>query len=81
MHKYINYNIIEVYINRVSITTQKFHSDGLLDTDVREVPSFSKKTKRQGNFFPPVEVAGSMYLEIFFELYVSQRFLQSLERN
>ena len=45
-----------------------FHSDGLLDNDVREVSSFQKKTKAYTS-------------EIFFELCVSQRFVQNLERN
>ena len=36
MHKQIKYYEVD------------FHSDGLLDTDVREVPSFQKKTKACG---------------------------------
>ena len=39
IHKYINYNIIKTYIKRLS-TTKDFHSDRLLEYDVREVFSF-----------------------------------------
>ena len=35
IHKYTNYNTIDIYINNVD-----FDSHGLLDTDVREVPPF-----------------------------------------
>ena len=38
IHKYNNYNIIEIYINRLS-NGLIFHSNGLLDPDVGEVPS------------------------------------------
>ena len=37
IHKYANYNIKEIYINRLSTSTQIFHSKRLLDNDVREV--------------------------------------------
>ena len=47
IHKYANYNIIEIYIHRLCTTTD-FHSDGLLDNDVREVLSFQKNTKASG---------------------------------
>ena len=36
IHKYTNYNIKEMYINRLSTTTIH-HGDGLLNTDVRKV--------------------------------------------
>ena len=39
IHKYINYNMIKIYIKRLSTTTD-FHSDRLLEYDVREVFSF-----------------------------------------
>ena len=39
IHKYINYNMIKIYIKRLSTTTD-FHSDKLLEYDVREVFSF-----------------------------------------
>ena len=35
IHKYTDYNTIEIYIKNAD-----FHVHGLLDTDVREVPSF-----------------------------------------
>ena len=46
MHKQIKYYEVD------------FHSDGLLDTDVREVPSFQKKKKACDKeiFSHPVEV-------------------------
>ena len=40
IHKYNSYNIIEMYINRLSLTMQVLFSDRFLDPDVREVASF-----------------------------------------
>ena len=39
IHKYTNYNIMEIYINRLSTTMQTFIAMDF-DTDAREVPSF-----------------------------------------
>ena len=66
IHKYTNYDIIEMYINRLSTN---FHSDGcqkwcqILDNDVRKVPLFQKKklTFVRTFFTHPIQVTGSMY--------------------
>ena len=54
IHKYNNYNIIEIYINRLSYNAN-FHSDGSLDP---------------GIFSHPVEATGFMYFMNYFLSYV-----------
>ena len=51
-HKYDNYNIIEIYINRLCTTMQVFYSNGLLDPGVKESTFILEHDKR-------------MYQEIF----------------
>ena len=54
-HKYTNYNIIEIYINRLKYYDADFHSDELLDTNVRSTFILEKKAKScdKEKFFPP----------------------------
>ena len=58
IHKYIRY------------CDTNFHSDGLLDNDVRETPLFQKKKKTfdKDIFSHPIEVTGSMQFENNFPI-------------
>ena len=53
IHKCANYNVIEIYMNRLS-TTANFHSVGLLDNDVSQSTFILEKGKNiwQGRFLP-----------------------------
>ena len=68
---------LEIYIDY-----KDFHSDRLLDTDVKEEPSFYKKTKTCDNesFFHPVEVTNVLRKHLI-ELGVPQRYKQKHKRN
>ena len=58
----------EIYKKYIWYYNSDFHSDGLLDTDVREVTSIQKKDKSmwQGNL--AIEVTGSMYFGNIFRI-------------
>ena len=62
IHKYRNYNIIEIYINRLSITTQIFIAMKYLIM-ISEKYIYFKKEKAFGKdfFSHPIEVIGYMY--------------------
>ena len=66
IHIYTNYNIIEIYINRLSTTTQIFI---IVDNDVREYWYFRKRKKHLARAFftQPIEVTGSMYFGNIFQ--------------
>ena len=69
IHKYKNYNIIEIYINRLSTTTQIFIVMDYLIMISEKYLYFRKKNKNiwQGHFFTyPIEVTGSMYFKHVF---------------
>ena len=68
MHKYNNFNI-NVH-KEIKYYNVDFHSDGLLDPDVRKVRSFYKTTKACAKelFSHPVETTGSMYFGNIFRI-------------
>ena len=72
IYKIQNCNIIEIYINRLSTTTQIFIAILIwwLDTDGREVHLFEKKEKMfwQGHFFPPHRRNWTMYSRNIFRI-------------
>ena len=70
IHKYTNYNIIEIYINRLSTTTQIFIVMDYLIMMSREVTYFRKRTKHLVRKFltHPIEVTGSMYFGNIFQI-------------
>ena len=54
IHKYTNYNIIEIYIDRLSATTQIFKAMGYLMLMSEKYLQFRKnKSICQGHFSPP----------------------------
>ena len=55
IHKYNNYNIIEIYLNRLITTTQIFIAMDYLTTE-------NSKRMCQGNLSHPVEVTESVYI-------------------
>ena len=70
IHKYTNYNIIEIYINRLSTTTQIFMAMDYLILTSENYIHFRKRQKYAAKkFFPhPVEVTGSMYFGNIFRI-------------
>ena len=72
IHKYTNYNIIEIYINRLSTTTQIFIAMDYFIMMSEKSPLFLKKKKAFGRniFAHPIEVTGSMYFGKYFWSYV-----------
>ena len=68
IHKYTNYNIIEIYINRLSTTTQIFIAMDYFIMMSEKSPLFLKKKKAFGKniFAHPIEVTGSMYFGNIF---------------
>ena len=73
IHKYTNYNIIEIYINRLSTTTQIFIAmDYLIMMPERYFP-FRKRQKHLGKTFfsYSAEVTGSMNFGTIFRIMCS----------
>ena len=68
IHKYTNYNIIEIYINRLSTTTQIFIAMDYLIMMSEKYLYFRKRKKHLARTFftHPIEVTGSMYFGTFF---------------
>ena len=68
IHKYANYNIIEIYINRLSTTTQIFIAMDYLIMMSEKYLYFRKRKKHLARtFFPhPTEVTGFMYFGNIF---------------
>ena len=68
IHKYTNFNIIEIYINRLSITPQIFIAMDYLTMMSEKYLYFKKRKKHLARkFFPhPVKVTGSMYFGNIF---------------
>ena len=68
MYKYINYNILEIYINRLSTTTQIFIAMDYLIMMLEEDLYFRKrKNHLTRKFFThPIEVTGPMYFGNIF---------------
>ena len=79
IHKYTNYNVIEIYINRLSTTTMIFIA---MDYSIIMSEKYFHSRKRQKHlaktFFPhPVEVNGSKH----FLNYTLLRFLKDMYKN
>ena len=57
-----------------------FHSDRLLDTDIREVPSLKKKTKAFGMdiFFPPRR---SNLINVLWKYFSNYVFFKDMYKN
>ena len=68
-HKYTNYNIIEIYINRLITTTQVLIAVDYLILMLEMCLHFRKKTKVSGKefFSHTVEVTGYMYFGNIFQ--------------
>ena len=68
IHKYTNYNIIEIYINRLSTTTQISIAMDYLIMMSEKWLYFRKRKKHVARsiFTHPTEITGYMYFEIFF---------------
>ena len=70
MHKYTNYNIIEIYINRLSTTTQIFIAMDYLIMMSENYRYFRKRKKHLARTFftHPTEVTGFMYSGNIFRI-------------
>ena len=70
VHKYANYNIIKIYINRLSTTTQIFIAMDYLITMSENYLYFRKRKKHlvRTFFTHPIEVTGSMYFGNIFQI-------------
>ena len=72
IQKYTNYDIIEIYINRLSITTQIFIAmDYLIMMSEKYLYLKKKKNIWQGHFFPPrrsnwIHAFGNIFGIMFF---------------
>ena len=79
IHKYTNYNIIEIYINRLSTTTQIFIAMDYLMLMSEKYLQFRKnKSICQGNFSPPRRSNWIHVLRIYFSNYV---YLKDMYKN
>ena len=69
-NKYTNYNIIEIYINRLSTTTQIFIAMDYLIMMSEKYLYFRKRKKHLTRTFftHPIEVTGSMYFGNIFRI-------------
>ena len=69
-NKYTNYNIIEIYINRLSTTTQIFIAMDYLIMMSEKYLYFRKRKKHLARTFftHPIEVTGSMYFGNIFRI-------------
>ena len=83
IHKYTNYDIIEIYINRLSTTTQILIAIDYFMLMSEKYFHFRKRQKHVAKtpFSHPVEVTGSMYFgNIFRTVWISiQAFLKKLK--
>ena len=70
IHKYANYNIIEIYINRLSTTTQIFIAMDYLIMMSEKYLYFRKRKKHltMKFFTQHIEVTGSMYFGNVFRI-------------
>ena len=70
IHIYTNYNIIEIYINRLSTTTQIFIAMDYLIMMSEKYLYFRKRKKHLARTFftHPIEVTGSMYFGNIFRI-------------
>ena len=70
IHKYTNYNMIEIYIIRLSTTTQIFRTIDYLILMSEKYFNFRKRQKHVARkfFSYPVEVNGSVYLGNAFRI-------------
>ena len=69
IHKYTNCNIIEIYINRLSATTQIFIAfDDLIMMAEKYIYLRKKKCFGKDIFSHPVDVTGSMYSRNIFRI-------------
>ena len=76
IHKYTNYNMIKIYINRLSTTTQIFIA---MDYSIIMSEKYFHSRKRQKNltktfFSHPVEVTGSMNFRNIFRIMCTYDF-------
>ena len=69
IHKYTNYNIIEIYINRLSTTTQIFIAMDYLIMMSEKYLYFRKRKKHLARTFftHPIEVTGFIHFENIFQ--------------
>ena len=70
IHKYTNYNMIELYINRLSTTRQIFIAINCLIMMSEKYFYFRKRKKHLARTFftHPIEVTGSMYFGNIFRI-------------
>ena len=70
IHKYTNYNIIQIYINRLSTTTQiSIAMDYLIMMSEKCIYFRKRKKHAARSFFThPIEKTGSMYFKNISEL-------------
>ena len=83
VHKYTNYNIIEIYINRLSVTTQIFIVMDYLIMMSEKYLYFRKRTNIwQGHFLPTSQkLLDPCTFEIFSELFLPKICTKTLKRN
>ena len=77
IHQYMNYNIIEIYMIRLSTTTQIFIA---MDYSIMMSLRITQKHFTKTFFSHPVEVPGSMYFGNIFQI-MFLRFLKYIYKN
>ena len=73
IHRHTNYNIIKIYINRLSTTTPQI----FIAMDYLKRKKYLARTF----FTHTMEITGSSTSEIFFELRIYQRYVQKLKKK
>ena len=83
IHKYTNYNIIEIYINRLSTTTQIFIAMDYLIMMSEKYLYFRKRKKHLARTFftHPIEVTGSMYFGNIFRIMCLLKICMKTQKN
>ena len=83
LHKYNNCNIIEISINTLSLTMQIFMAMDYLILMSEKYLNFGKRENHVPRNFFSLSRSNWIHVpyEIFFELCVSQRFVQKHKRN
>ena len=80
IHKYTNYNLIEIYINRWSITTQIFIAMDYLIMMSEKYPYFRKRKKTFGKdiFYPPHR---STWIHLLWKYFLNYVFTKDMYKN
>ena len=83
IHKYTNYNIIEIYINRLSTTTKTFIAADYLIMMSKKYFHFRIRQRHLAKTFfsHPVELTGSMYFGNIFRIMCSSNFSKTCTKT